>query len=161
MGWSKLDLITKAFGVCGLASEDLSAEALQDGLSSLDALMAVWDAAGVRLGYPLSATPTSGDVSEDSGIPDWANRAVFMNLGIELAAGIGREVSPRIAMMAKQAYNRLLARVADPPRMRFPDTLPAGAGNKPWRGGNGGSSRFIQDEDDGIDAGPDSELEFK
>ena len=36
-------------------------------------------------------------------------------------------------MAAKQAYNTLLSRAAMPVEQQFPGTLPAGAGNKPWR----------------------------
>src|SRR3990167_1650065 len=160
MGWSKLKLVKKAYGVFGLTSNegfDLSAEQIQDGVSSMNAMMASWNIAGLRLGYP----PDSEEPEQDSGIPDWANQAVYLNLGIELAASIGREVSPRIASMALKAYQRISTRV-NKPRSKMRLSQPAGAGNRVH--GDGGSKKFIEtlvttDTEEDIELG-DSELDL-
>lgn len=160
MGWSKRDLVKKAYGALGLAAYDfdLSPDQLQDGLSSLDAMMALWDAQGIRLGYPCSATPTSGDLNQDSGLPDFAVQAVFLNLALELAPSVGREVSPRIAAKADRGHSTLLALAAAPISMQVRPGTPAGAGHKPWRGT---IRRFLDACDDDIAINEDSELEVK
>ena len=54
------------------------------------------------------------------------------------------------------AYNAVLSRAAKPSEMRLPDTMPSGAGNKPWRYDND----FINDTDERIDQ-PENSVEFK
>lgn len=156
MGKSKRYLVMKAFKAMGLASEDsdVSADQLQDALTSLNDMLAEWTTVGIRLG-----DNRDGDLNADSGIPDWANRAVWSNLAVELAAGIGRDLEPRVVGMAERGYNHLLAKEAVPIPYRIPDTLPAGAGNKPWR--ENGREFLVDDNEDNIDADTDSELEFK
>ena len=161
MGWTKRNLVKKAYSSIGLSSVDfdLPAEQLLDGLLSLEAMMASWDSAGLRLGYPIVAEPVEGDLDQQAGVPDYAYRAIYMKLAIELAANIGREVSSRFAAMAKEAYDRLVAVQAAPIPMRYPSTMPSGAGNKPWAGTL--RPYLVDEDDDNIDAGEDSELDFK
>lgn len=165
MGWTKQQLVLKAFGATGLVEHDgtdIVPEMLQDGLSSLDALMAQWDSQGFRLGYLASEDPTSGDLSQDSGLPDWAVRAVYMNLALELAGGLGREVSPRVAAIATQSLDALRSMFAAPTPYRG-SSIPMGAGHKPWPG-TGFSILDLTDEDeDDLDGGSDtvdSDLDF-
>lgn len=157
MGWTKRDVINQAFQTVGLASYsfDLSAEELQSALRSLDAMMAVWDAKGARLGYALPSSPGSSDLDTQTGVPDWAVEAMYMSLGPRLAAGLGKAVMPEIKIAAKQAYNVVLARTAELIPMQLDRMqVPAGAGNH-WQRGP-----YLQPIPVEADIGPDNPLEF-
>lgn len=159
MGWSKLDLIKQAFEQIGLASYvfDLAPEQLQSALRALDMMMAAWNARGVRLGYPIPSAALGSNLGDDSGLPDSAYEAVVANLGVRLASTVGKPVSMELKTFAKQAYDTLLSIAAMPPAMQFPNTLPIGAGAKPWRDTN---RVFVDPPKDEIDAGTDGVLAF-
>lgn len=157
MSWSKQDLVTKAFAQIGLDyTFDEQPEQIQDALSTMDAMVAGWDSEGIRLGYAMSST-MDVDGTVDSGLPDWAYLAVFSNLAMILAAGLGRQVSQTLASTAKRTYNRLLAKAAAAPPVRLPGNMPAGAGHKGWRGWD---RTFLSPKSTDIEAGDDGPLEF-
>jgi hypothetical protein len=58
--------------------------------------------------------------------------------------------------MASEGYRVLLARAAMPMEQKFPNTLPTGAGNKPWRY----TDPFIQDLDPPLLSGGDGPIQF-
>lgn len=134
MGWTKLQHVEHAFAEIGLAPDvfNVAPEQLQRALRSLDAMMATWNAKGIRLGYPLPSSPDDSVLDQDSGIPDAANETVALNLAIRIAPGVGKQVSPDTKASAKAGYDVLLARAAFPPQQPL-KTLPSGAGNKPSR----------------------------
>lgn len=160
MGWTKSDLISQAFESVGLASDvfELSAEQQQKALRTLDAMMAEWNGLGIRLGYPVPSNPGASAPNQDSGIPDYANSAVYLSLGIRLAGTVGKPVSSTHLAAAQRGYNSLLSKAAMPPEMQFPTTLPCGAGQKPWRGDN---RPFLLEPEDELEAGPDDEITFE
>lgn len=135
MGYSKRQFVEAAFEEVGLAAYvfDLQPQQLESALRRLDAMMAEWNAKGIRLGYPLPSSPQNSDIDAPSEVPDSANEAIITNLGMRIAAGYGKGIMPQTLAVAKQSYNTLLSRAAMPPEQQFPGTLPAGAGNKPWR----------------------------
>jgi hypothetical protein len=135
MGYSKRQFVEAAFGEIGLAAYafDLQPQQLEAALRRLDAMMAEWNAKGIRLGYPLPGSPENSNINAETGVPDSANEAIICNLGIRLAAGYGKTLMPQTVAVAKQGYNTLLSRAAMPPEQQLPGTMPAGAGNKPWR----------------------------
>lgn len=159
MGWTKRNFVEKAFAKIGLSGYtfDLSPEQLQDALSDLDSMMAAWNAKGIRIGYPMPSSPLNSDLDEETNVPDSANEAIYYSLGVRIASDFGKTVPQSVAFFAKQAYDQLLSLAAVPPERQFPTTLPAGAGNKPWRNND---SPFIRPPCDPLDAGPDSEIEF-
>lgn len=159
MGYKKSQFVTAAFDVVGMAGYvfDLSPEQLESATRSLDMMMATWNGKGIRVGYPIPGSPEDTDMSAETGVPDSANEAITYNLGLRLAASFGKTVSPQTQAIAKQAYDVLLARAAMPIQQQFPNTLPLGAGNKPWRG-NGG--QFAQTPTDPLLAGNDGEIDF-
>ena len=59
MSWTKREIVEEAYGELALAGYvfDLDPEEEQAALRKLDTMMAVWDARGVRLGYPLASSP--------------------------------------------------------------------------------------------------------
>ncbi|OYW93885.1 MAG: hypothetical protein B7Z23_04325, partial [Pseudomonadales bacterium 32-61-5] len=87
MGYSKRQFISAAFEEVGLASYvfDLQPQQIESALRRLDAMMAEWNAKGIRLGYPLPNSPESSDLSAESQVPDSANEAIITNLAIRIA----------------------------------------------------------------------------
>jgi hypothetical protein len=134
MSYTKRQFVTAAFEEIGLASYvfDLQPQTLQTGVKRLDAMMAQWNARGIRLGYPIASNPDNADLDTDTGVPDSANEAIICNLAMALAPGFGKSMAADTKARAKTGLNTLQARAAVPPEMQFPGTLPAGAGNKPW-----------------------------
>lgn len=161
MAWTKRQLIDEAFGVLALQGfrVNLDADQRQGALRKLDSMIGMWNGLGIRLGYPLTSNPDDSDIDSDSGIPDWANLAVYMKLSVLMASGYGKALSPETLAMAKAAYNVLLSRAAsaDVQQQQLPDTMPRGAGSKPWRWHNG---PFMPTPTDTIDAGSDGPIDF-
>lgn len=134
MGWTKEQYVAQAFTEIGLAPDvfNVSPDQIQWALRILDSMIATWNGLGIRLGYPLPASPDDSDLAQDAGMPDSANEAVYLNLAIRIAPGVGKQVSPDTKLSAKAAYDVLAARAAFPPPQPSKN-MPAGAGNKPWR----------------------------
>jgi hypothetical protein len=136
MSYTKRQYVIAAFEEIGLASYvfDLTDNELLSACKRLDAMMAQWNAKGIRLSYPLPSNPDSTSLDADTEVPDAANEAIILNLAIRLAPGYGKSVSPDTKISAKAAYTTLLGWTMDPtPQKQFPRTLPTGAGQKSWR----------------------------
>lgn len=159
MGWTKRQFVTKAFAKAGLASYvyDLTSDQLQDALSSLDAMMASWNAKGIRLGYPLPSSPSSSSLDDETGVPDSSNEAIYLNLSLRIGPDFGKIVPNDTKIAAKDAYNTLLSLASLPAEMQLPGLMPAGQGSKPWSSTNG---PFLAPPTDALLAGQDSPLEF-
>lgn len=160
MSWTKRQFIEQAFEEIGLASfvYALQPNQLASALRRLDAMMAHWNSFGVRLGYPIPSNPEDSTLDQESGVPDSANEAIFLNLAIRLAPGFGKTVSPDTKMNAKEAYIGLMAKSVKPNEMQFPRTLPSGAGNKPY---HGNYREYVNPPKERLAAGDDSLLEFE
>ena len=159
MGYSKRQFVAAAFEEIGLASYvfDLQPEQLQSAMRRIDAMMAYWNGKGIRLGYPLPGSPQDSDLDEPTLVPDWANEAIITNGAVRIAPGYGKVVMPETKAVAKDSYNTLLQRAAMPPEQQLPATMPAGAGNKPWRVYD---NPFIRPPVNPVDVGPDGPLQF-
>jgi len=161
VSWTKQQLIEAALTEIGIASYeyDVHPGELASGLHRLDAMMADWNARGVRLGYPLYSDPDNSSVTEESGLRDSAVEAVIINLAMRLAPSYGRPVSRETKVAAKKALDTLLMRagVTQPVEKQFPETLPKGAGYKTWRHRR---DPFFIPPTDQLDAGPDSVLDL-
>ena len=157
MSWTKREFVNQAFEEIGFAyGYDLDPDQLQSALRKLDGMMAQWNGKGIRLGYPLSSSPSSTTLDQDSEVPDYANEAIYLNLALRIAPGFGKMPSRELKQFAKQAYNALLSR-STMPNERQITNLPKGAGNKPWRLTD---DPFLEDATDPLTTGPDGELEF-
>lgn len=158
MGWTKRQFVEQAFEEIGLASYtfDLSPAQLESAMRRMDTMMATWNAKGIRLGYPIPSSPENSDLDQETNVPDSANEAIYLNLGIRLAPGYGKTVSPDTKVSARSAYEAILSKAAMPAEQQLPSTLPAGAGNKPWRYDN----PYLQDPVDPLLAGEDGEIQF-
>lgn len=133
--WTKRELLLEAFAEIGLASYDfdLQPDEVQTALRRLDTMMATWEAKGVRVGYSFPATPGDSDPDDISGLPDMAVETVYLNLAVRLGPGFGKVISPDTKAAARSGYDALLTAAAFPIEQQFPNTMPRGAGNKPWR----------------------------
>lgn len=158
MGISKRQLCIGALEEIGLASYifDMPADALESVLRRLDAMMAEWNAKGLRLGFPLPASPQDSDLDEETDTPDASWEAIITNLALRVAPMFGREPQRFTQVTAKRSYDAIMAKAAMPPEMQLPGTMPAGAGNKPWVW----DDAFLQPPVDRVQVGPDANLEF-
>jgi hypothetical protein len=160
MGWSKRQIIEQAFAEIGLAAYtfDLQPEQIEDALRRLDAMMAMWNGKGIRLGYPLPSSPGASDPDQQIGVPDDAIEAMTLNLALRIAPSYGKALMPETKSNASIAYKSLIMRSAMPKEMRIdPMSIPSGAGNKQWRYNQ---NPFLPDYAEPITVGPDSELDF-
>lgn len=159
MGYSKRQFVSSSFEEIGLANYvfDLQPEQIESALRKLDAMMAAWNAKGIRLGYPIPGSPEDSSLDEPTNVPDSSNEAIIKNLAIRIAPSMGRAVSLDTKIAAKEAYNALLSRVVHPGERQFPSTLPRGAGHKTW---NNYDNPFVTPPVDPLLAGPDGSIEF-
>ena len=157
MGWTKRQFVEEAFDQIGLAGYvfDLQPQQLQSALAKLDAMIATWNGKGIRLGYPLPSSPQDSDLDEETLVPDSANEAIYTNLAIRIAPSFGKAVAVEGKVAAKQAYDILLQRATAPIDKQLPSTMPAGAGNKPWRIDN----PFVAPPTNPVQTGPEGFLE--
>lgn len=159
MGYSKRQFIEAALAEIGLASYafDLQPEQLETARQRLDAMMADWNGKGIRLGYPIPVSPQDGSIDEQTNVPDSAYEAIICNLGIRLAPSYGKQVMNETKATAKQGYDTLMQRATFPLEQQFPNTMPSGAGNKPWRVYD---NPFLRPPVDPVTAGPDGPIEY-
>ena len=158
MSYTKRQFVMGAFEEIRLGTDefDIGPEYLQMALKRLDRMMSEWNAKGLRLSYPIPANPENSDLDEETQVPDSSNEAIVTNLAIRIASMIGKTLSQDAKFIAKQGYNTLLSIAAMPAEMRLPDTMPAGAGAKTYRGN--GSPYMIQEQRP-LEVGPDTFLE--
>jgi hypothetical protein len=148
MALTNRKLIEGAYRAAGLnaAVFDLTAEDFQGAIEDMQDMLAAWSKRGVRIAY------AGGGVEDESGLPDYAQEAVKLNLGAKLAGQMGKQVAPQFLGDARRAMNDLMAATAQIPSVKL-DTyyLPSGAGN--WSG-----QVTIAPENDTIDTGKDGPL---
>lgn len=137
MGWSKRQVVEKAFSTLALAGYvfDLDPEELDDALTSLDTMMATWSALSIDCGYAFGTSPDDTDLDQDSGLPLIAVKAAYLSLAIDIAATKGKQLRPSTITGARQAKDALLVWIARQQlrQQQYRSGLPAGAGNKAWR----------------------------
>lgn len=159
MAYTKRQFVEAALTEIGLASYvfDIQPEQLEYARRRLDAMMADWNGKGLRLSYPIPASPEQGSLAEETNVPDSANEAVILNLAVRLAPSYGKQIMPDTRLLAKTAYDTVLQRATAPIELQFPDTLPSGAGNKYWRDAD---DPFMPTPVDPVETGPEGILEF-
>ena len=158
MGYTRLDIINGALAEIGYANYafDMQAEQLEEVKRRFDAMMAAWNAMGLRLSYPIPSSPANSELSEETALPDSAWTAAITNLAVQIAPTFGKQLMPETKRTAKMTLNTLLGKSAAPGEKQYPGTLPMGAGNKGWRS----YEAFFPEPESPLTAGPDSELEF-
>ena len=161
MGWTKRQFVEQAFEEIGLASYvfDLTPEQMNSALRRMDAMVAGWNANGVRINYPLPSSPDRASLDTDSGVPDFANEAIYLGLAVRLGPAYGKVASPETKMFADMAYSNMANQVAIPtPERQMPQTMPRGQGTKPWRNFN---NPFVYAPQKDILAGSDNPIDFE
>ncbi|MFA6064019.1 MAG: packaged DNA stabilization gp4 family protein [Gallionella sp.] len=155
MSYTKRQLVEAGFGYIGLAGYifNLTPNQLQSAARKLDAMMATWNAKGIRVGYAASSDPKTVDLDSDSGIPDAAYETVSANLALRLAPEFGKAVSPEAKSVAHDGYRSLLGKAAMPHEVAL-TSLPAGQGNKHI------DQPFLADPEEPLHAGNDGRLDF-
>jgi len=156
MGWTKGEIIRSAYTELGISYDfDLDPQMIESARHELDVMMMLWDAQGVMIGYSGATSPGGGSVNDDSGLPAMAFDAVIKNLAVRLAPKLGKQVMRESKVAAHVAYNFLVSQSAIPTiRKLNPSAFPAGAGYKTPL------MPFFSPNNEEIDTGPTSELEF-
>lgn len=133
MSWTKKQLLDAAFTEIGLINYtyDMEPEDIQSAIVSMDAMVAEWNMA---LSYNLSDNPSASNQNQASGLPIWANSAVYLSLAISLCPRYGKVASRELTVNASRALSAVKTKCATIPVRQFDKTLPVGAGNKPWIG---------------------------
>lgn len=160
MSWTKDVLIRETFGEIGLnvTNFNVGPDELNSALVRLDGMMALWNSKGIRLGYAMPSDSDGSDLDQESGLPDAAYTAVICNLALQIAPQYGKTPSMDTRANAKEGYLALLSRAAMPPEQQYQNTVPRGAGSKPWRWGAG--NPFMPAPAEPILAGGDGPIEF-
>lgn len=154
MAYTKRYFVTQAFEKIGMAeySFDLQPEQLQSMLRTLDGMMSMWDGIGIRVGYPIPNAPDQTSLTEEFNPPYNAVEAIYLNLAVRGAPDYGKTLSQDVKLAAKNGYDALIQSASLPVPMVYPNTLPSGAGNKPWRNYD---SPFIQTPREPVLSGSD------
>jgi P22 tail accessory factor len=157
--YTKRQLIDAAFEELAMAGYvfDIDPDEQLSALRRLDSMMATWGGPGIgiRIGYNATIDPTNSDPDQQSGIPDWANEAVYLNLAIRIASGYGKAVPKSTTGPAKAAYDALLSAISAIPQVQPMGNLPIGAGYK-----RRFSTPFVQQPVDLLTTGEDGLLDF-
>lgn len=136
MSLTKRQILDAAFAELGLSSEfyDLTPGQYQKAMMRMDLMISNWANNAIRIAYNMPSPPGSGDIDDDSGVPDVSLMAVILGAACQSAPSFGKQVSPETRQNFKDAYDNLVQNAtADIPEMQMPKTLPLGAGTKPWR----------------------------
>ena len=142
MAWTKGQIVDEALAELALGSAfDVDPEEREACLRKLDAMMATWDAKGVRVGYN-----GPGALADDSGLPLSAVETVSLNLAIRCAPGYGKVLSPQTLATARAGYDTLLIAAAMPPQQQLP-SMPRGAGNRQGLFSIGGTFGAVPTQD--------------
>jgi hypothetical protein len=160
MSWTKRQLIEQAFDEMGLAPHifDITPEQEQSALRRMDAMVAGWNANGIRISYPLPSSPDYSNIGIDSEVPDYAVEAIYLGLAVRLAPSYGKTASPETKAFADMAYSNMVNQCAIPtPERVLPYTLARGAGVKPWRNFN---NPFVAPAQEQIKSGSDNNIQL-
>lgn len=161
MAWTKREFVVKAFEELGLAAYvfDLTPDQLLSACQRMDAMVAGWNANGVRISYPLATSPKTTSLDSNTNVPDYCNEAIYLGLACRLAPSLGKTISPETKMYADMAYSNMANQVAIPTHeLQMPQTMPRGQGTKPWRNFN---NPFVYAPQAEVDAGSDGPIDLE
>lgn len=154
--WTKQEIVQQAFEAIGLGSYvyDLDAGQIQGALTKLEAMIASWEANGIRIAFDFGEKPLA-----EMEVPDYAVEALYTNLALRLAPTMGKQVHPDLEKIAAESLGNVANQTAIPtPERHMPTTMPMGAGHKPWRNFN---NPFIRPPKPEILAGSDNVLTIR
>lgn len=133
MSWTKKQLIDAAFTEIGLQNYayDMEPEDAVSAVITMDAMIGNW---GLNVGYSMSGNPSMTNVNQDSGLPIYANEAVYINLAIAICPRYGKIAPRELVVRAKRALSALQTKCATIPVRQWDRITPVGQGNKPFIG---------------------------
>ena len=131
MGYTKSDFVYASLNEIGIADYDfdIGSEQTEAVMKRLDAMMALWDSKGIKLGYPMPTSADDSSLTQETNVPDVAWEAIILNLAIRIAPSYGKAVDIGTKILAKQALNTLYSISSPVPEMQF-NSMPKGAGYK-------------------------------
>lgn len=94
------------------------------GIRYMNRLMASWAEDGLNVGYHFIE-----DVDQETEIPIWFEACLIAHLAIMLAPSYGVAIDARRLATAKEMLDIVEKRLVNLGPVRYPDTLPVGAGN--------------------------------
>ena len=152
MSLTKRQIVRLALTEIGYSSyqHDIEPDQLQDAMHVLDAMMGEWAAHGIHVGYPIPMDQEDADLDADTGLPDTARSAVYLNLALRLCGMFGKQPTPKQAATAKIAYNVIVKTTTAIPKRASKPGVPLGQGHKYWRGGS--RRPFSVSDDDALEA---------
>lgn len=157
MSLTKRQLIERALNelVLGDYIFDFQPEQLEANLYQLEDLMAeLAGTLGVGLGYNLKERP---NLDDESGIPNWANKAIYLNLAIAIGRSLGKSIDQTLMGEAQKSMGRVMSLLSTPPKKKYESTLPVGSGNK-WA--NPYWKVYYGKPDFGLQLGPQGSLDL-
>jgi hypothetical protein len=130
MSKTKLQLVHAALGELGLPfyNFEIQPELKETALHRMDGLVAGWMGRGLQLGYNFGAA-----LDDDSGVSLEDESAIFLNLALALAPGLGKVPAPETKTAAALSLDSMFIRAAQPQQRQMPADMPRGEGQKPWR----------------------------
>jgi len=157
MAYTVRQFVTSALEELGLAAYayDMGPEQMRSVAKRYNSMLAEWNTKGIRFGATLYSNPDDIDLDTSSNVPDSANEAIITNLALRVAPMFGKQPMAETKVNAKRALNTLTIDFATPIEMQLP-SMPAGAGNKPWRW----DDAFTPAPTEPLSAGASDELEI-
>ena len=107
-----------------IRSSNITDSEYAQGLRYMNRIMTTWAEEGLNVGYSKVTT-----ITQETHVPDWFEMCLISHLGIALAPSYGVPIDPRrlaVASEMKQAVELRLVRLGP---VRYPNSLPTGAGN--------------------------------
>ena len=131
---TKRQIVDMAYEECALAGYefDVSPEELQSALRRLDALMAEWQATGLRLAYNFPASIGTGNLDDWSGVPDGALDVSAKYLALRIAPRMNKAFGAEARRALASGMVALRTLCAVPVERQLAVNTPYGAGNKYW-----------------------------
>ena len=118
---TKIQLVSQAFDELRINGITSNADS-EDIVLALESMEQLVSELTFDVGWRFGSDP-----NEVTGIPMWAESAIYLSLAVRIADRYGKQISP---MKADAAMGRLIGRVKRPNRVNYPANMPAGLGNR-------------------------------
>lgn len=120
-----------AFTEIGLMSYQYDLEP-EDAIKAVVTLDSIVAGLNLPLSYNLTDNPSSADLNQDSGLPNWANEPIYLLLGVALCPRYGKVANQDLKARAQQAKSRMYTMTANTDIELPLNNVPSGQGNKTW-----------------------------
>lgn len=122
---TKIQLVSQAFDELRINGITSKAEN-EDVVLALQSLEQLMSELTFDIGWRFEDNP---DPNSSSGIPLYAESAVYLSLAVRIAPRYGKDAN-LIRMQAESSMSRLMARVCKPRQINYPSRMPMGLGNR-------------------------------